>query len=480
MLAGGCTEEKKTDAEKLGTTAKKSRIFQPTGLGKPGGKDPAVKPVHLLDPVRLLGNSFYRKRLVHKLFNLVYPWSQPLVSFYRRTVLRNIKIVTVIGSLGKSTTCRAIAEVLGDHRLEGYGNHRASVIRNLVKHPPWSSWAVLEVGINGEGQMSGYASMLEPDIVVVTSIASEHILTFKSLERIRQEKSEMLRALSPDQTAVLNADDPNVAWMANRTQAQILTFGIENPADIKAEKVSISPPGGMEFEVSHHGDVLRLRIPFLGRHMVYPALAALAVASGQGINLKEAAEILEKTSPAKARMQAVELPSGAILIRDDYKATRESVWRALETLEEYPAERKILVLGGVSEITNQERYQFYRDLGKRIAQSSDFAVLHLQRNAFKKCQIGAKGASSQPKQLVRTSADPLSILDLLPSNLGKGDVLLIKGKTDYKVSRLALALMGRNVNCRLLSCRQTIISCEGCSMLENGWNGKQPIPFWKH
>jgi len=127
----------------------------------------------------------------------------------RRTLFRKVKIISAIGSLGKSSACRAIAVVVGDTKLEGFSNSTTSIVRNMLKHGRSSPYAVLETAIEGPGYMSGYASMLKPDIVVVTSIASEHILTFRSLENIRSEKSKMLLNLTSEKTAILNADDPN-------------------------------------------------------------------------------------------------------------------------------------------------------------------------------------------------------------------------------------------------------------------------------
>jgi len=72
-------------------------------------------------------------------------------------------------------------------------------------------------------------------------------------------------------------------------------------------------------------------------------------------------------------------------------------------------------------------------------------------------------------RLTRIKLDPLSILHLFPDDLGKGDVILIKGRPDYKISRLSLALMGIKVTCRLMSCPVTTSYCDDCSVLKRGW-----------
>jgi UDP-N-acetylmuramyl pentapeptide synthase len=426
----------------------------------------------IIKNIRLLKTPFGRKDITHSMLNHLYPLMRLVASLYRKTVLRKVKIISVIGSLGKSTACRAIADVVGDTKLKGYANYKNSIVRNMLKHGPSSPYAVLETAVGGPGLMAGYASMLRPDIVVVTSIASEHILTFGSLENTREEKADMLRTLPAGKTALLNADDPNVMWMAERTPAGIFTYGTSEGADLRAENIQISPPDGMEFDVSIEGKSYHLRIPLLGRHMIYPSLAALAVAKLEGLDIPETCRILQKLKPVEARMSTVVLPSGALLIRDDYKATRESVWRALETLKEYPAQRKFLILGGISEIFNRERYELYRELGSRIYGTADYVYLFLQKNSFRRCRIGAVEAGMDSERITRIKLDPLSVISLLPEDLGAGDIILIKGRTDYKISRLSLALMGKKVNCRLMSCSVTTSFCDDCSMLEKGWENE--------
>ncbi len=413
-----------------------------------------------------------RRTLGREFLNRLYPIVRPIAAVYRRTLLRRVKIISVIGSLGKSTACRAIAIVVRDTKLEGFSNNNTLIVLNMLKHRPSSPYAVLETAIKEPGYMAGYASMLKPDIVVVTSIASEHILTFGSLKNIRSEKSKMLLNLSPEKTAILNADDPNVMWMSTLTRARIITYGIHEKSCVHAKNIQINPPAGMECDVAINKKSYRLKIPWLGRHLIYPALAALAVAVAEGIDIPESCRNLEKLKTVEGRMQGVVLPSGAVLIRDDCKATRESVWSALETLSEYPAERKFLVLGGVSEILNNERYAFFRDLGSRISKAADYGYLHMNKHGFRCCRVGAAAGGMNRDRLTRIKLDPLSILHLLPDDLGKGDVILVKGRPDYRISRLSLALMEREVNCRIMSCPITTSFCDDCSMLKQGWQGR--------
>ena len=402
-----------------------------------------------------------------------WPVIRIFTTVYRRIVLRNVRVVAVIGSLGKSTTTRAVAAAIGHREPDGVSNALNALAFDLLNHSPWSSHAVLEAGINGPGFMKKWAAMLHPDIVVVTSIASDHILSFGTLENTRNEKAEMLRGLSPEKTAILNADDPNVMWMAGQTEARIVTCGFSDTADVRALNFEILPSGSMSFLIEAEGQFYPIRVSVLGRHMVFPILAAVAVALFEKKDLSETCRVLEKIHPQEGRMQTEKLASGAVLIRDDFKSNMESVQAALDTLKEYPAKRKILVLGGVSEIKNSDRYEYYRKLGKEIASSTDYSCLFLRKNNFRRCRNEAVAAGMDSEKIKRVGYDPLEAVSLLPAGLGDGDVILVKGRSEHRTARLSLHLMGRCVQCRLPSCH-IAVDCEKCELLEHG-SGNSPL-----
>lgn len=394
-----------------------------------------------------------------------WPLIKIFTTVYRRTVLRKVRAVVVIGSLGKSTTARAVALVLGHRQPDGVSNSRNALAFDLLSHLPKSRHAVVEAAASGPGTMRESTSMLHPDIVIVTSIASEHILSFGTLENTRGEKAEMLRSLSPGKTAILNADDPNVMWMSTQTSARIITCGFNDAADVRAEGLSFDSSGGMAFTIKTGGLSFPVKASVPGRHMVFPILAAVATAMVEGREISSVIASLEGIKAIEGRMQPVELASGALLIRDDFKSNRESVMSALETMKEIPARRRVLVLGGVSEIQSSDWYGFWRDMGKTIAGSADYAVLFLQKNSFRRCRNEAVAAGMNPENIVRSDGDPVSALPLLPQDLAEGDVILVKGRNDFRTSRLSLSLMGRKVKCRITGCRLAV-DCSECELLE--------------
>ena len=138
-----------------------------------------------------------------------------LASLYRRVWIPKCRIVVVVGSFGKSTTADMLARVLECPR--GKGNNQPQVALAMLRLKRRHSRAVFEVGISRKRQMWALAVMLRPEVVVVTSIGSEHCEKLGSLAATAAEKVRMVEALGRGGLAVLNRDDPNVMWMQSRT-----------------------------------------------------------------------------------------------------------------------------------------------------------------------------------------------------------------------------------------------------------------------
>jgi len=410
-----------------------------------------------------------RKQLLYRGYYSAWPLLRRGATFYRRTLGRKPRVVTVVGSFGKTTTARAVTAALGGKPppdiIPNAWNFLAHAILCLR---PQQQHKVIEVGISRKGQMQIYAGMIRPDITVVTCIGSEHNRSLGTLKVTRAEKSEMVRSLSTSGTAVLNGDDSDVRWMKRRTRARVVTFGLNEASDIRATNVMLDWPHGTRFELHTDGQIRNLRIRLIGRHMVYPILAAVGVALSEGFELDQILPGLEALPPTPGRLQPIRLASGGYLLRDEYKSSLETIETALDVLSQIPAKRRIVVLGDVSEPPGSQG-PIYRHIGKRIAEIASRAVI-LGRN-FQRYAAGATRAGFPRDALFDAGLSVLGAVHELQQTIGPGDVALIKGRDTQRLDRIALAIMGRKVKCDISFCNATLMRCDNCPMLERGWRG---------
>ena len=422
-------------------------------------------------PVLLRYPQMWRQRLLPSLANRTWWLTSRLASTYRRTVVRNTRVVAVVGSLGKSTTTRAVSAALGYHLPPWYQHSFKNVYNSVGLRifgvRPSDPHMVVEVGIREPGQMAPIAQMLQPDIVVVTSIMSEHQQYFGTLQVTRAEKSEMVRALPASGTAVLNGDDPNVLWMQDRTRARAVTFGFSKSNDIHAEEISLDWPKGMRFRLHAWGEARDVSIRLLGKHMVYPVLAAVAVARYEGLSLDQILPALKALLPTPARLQPVWLEDGTIVLRDDAKAGLESTEAALDLLSDIPAPRRGVVLGKLYDILGDPN-PVYFDLGRRVAGLAAFAVFVGADPAMEACIEGARRGGLPPDKITRVTSPFSDILPAVRRQMEPGDVILVKGVSSRRLGQISLLLEGRPVRCDRLDCTWGV-QCDHCPMLERGW-----------
>jgi UDP-N-acetylmuramyl pentapeptide synthase len=371
----------------------------------------------------------------------------------------------VVGSYGKTTTARAVAAALGRDPEALRGNYYSFVAAALLGIRPRDRHAVLEIGIERPGEMARYGRLVRPDVAVVTSIGSEHNPSLSNLQVTRAEKGAMVRALPPSGIAVLNGDDPNVVWMGSQTRAAVRTFGLDQGNDVRATDVAIEGPQGTRFKLHANGEARTVRVRLLGRHMVYSVLAAVTVALAEGVTLDSVLAALEALPPTPGRLQAVELPNGAFLIRDDFKSSLETIDAALDVLAEIPAERRIAVLGDVEWPPGRQGPTYAR-LGARLASVATRVVFVASER--RRYTAGARREGMASEAFVDAKRSVIRAIEVIQADLRPGDVVLIKGRSTQRLERIALALAGHRVGCELKRCN-ALARCEQCPMLERGW-----------
>lgn len=410
-----------------------------------------------------------RASLLEILNELGWPLLGPVAAFYRRRVARRVRIVAVVGSMGKTTTARATLAALGlPDRPAIEHNAQASVALALLRIRPHQKRNVLEIGIHHAGQMAEYADVVRPDVAVVTAIGSEHHTSLGTLETTRSEKAKIVETLPPGGLAVLNGDDPNVLWMMGRTRARVVTFGFGEGCDVRASGVQMDWPRGTRFTLHAGGREREVRTRLFGRHMVYPILAAAAVAQAEGVDLDAALARLERLRPTRARLQPVRLPSGAVVLRDDWKSVMETTEAFLDVLAEVPAGRRIVVLGMVTELARRTG-TIYQGVGERLARSASLVIFFGKGTFFRSLRVGAMRGGLPAEAVVHAGWSVCRAIEAIPKDLGPGDVVLLKGSHSQRLERIAAALQGRQVRCDRPHCFAHGIVCGDCPELSREW-----------
>jgi UDP-N-acetylmuramoyl-tripeptide--D-alanyl-D-alanine ligase len=342
----------------------------------------------------------------------------------------NLTVVGITGSLGKTTTKEVVAGVLSSRRqvFKSEGNLNSeiglpmTVLNGLHARDQPYEIAVLEMAMYQLGDIRLLARLARPWIGVVTSVLPIHLGRIGTIERIQQAKQELVEELPSNGVAVLNADDPRVAQMAEATSARVVRYGVSENADVRAEHIQSRGLGGVEFDLLNAGHSRRVQLPLLGTHSVYAALAATSVALEQGFSLTEAADALESLSPT-LRLLVVDGIKGSRIVDDSYNASPESVLAALNLLRELPGSRKIGVLGDMLELGSEEESSHMR-VGARAAEVLDLLIVYGPRSKTTAAAARRGGLSAEQVFEAESHAD---MIQRLREWLAPGDDVLVKG-----------------------------------------------------
>ncbi|MDQ3000924.1 MAG: UDP-N-acetylmuramoyl-tripeptide--D-alanyl-D-alanine ligase [Fibrobacterota bacterium] len=340
--------------------------------------------------------------------------------------------IAVTGSNGKTTTKDMIARVLSKVgptlSTQGNFNNHVGVPLTLFELKSAHRFAIIEMGTNHPGEIGPLSSCAKPSISVITNIGYSHLEHFGTKEKIREEKLTITAGFDPKGTLILNVDDPLLAEVRATSRQKLLTFGIDR-GQIRPADLTFNDEGCASFRIGR--TKFKLQVP--GRHNVYNALAAIAVATQLRIPKTLIAEGLYAFTASKNRMQVKRLP-GLTVLDDCYNANPSSMKSALQTLGGMRTTgRRVALLGDMLEL-GPEGESLHREMGRYLVEMG-VDELFTFGNLSRHINSGAR-----EKGLPRGRAHHFSDFDLMSEELMRflttGDVVLVKASRGMKLERV--------------------------------------------
>lgn len=293
-----------------------------------------------------------------------------LAALLYRMPAKNIRVIMVTGTNGKTTTCHMIAEIL---KAANYKVAMATTIdfqigaesrKNLSKMTTLSPfalqkfireavaagchWLVLETTSHAIVQERIWG--IKPKIAVLTNITHDHLDYHKTYEEYRATKAKIFLEA---EISIINLDDKSASYFLNLGLKKVITYGMEQKPDLLAKKIILEPTGSLFTVITPEGQVgINLKLP--GKFNIYNALAALSVAVEFHLNLELVRSALERVTGIPGRMENVDMgQSFAVII--DYAHTPDALEKIYETLSLSKRGRLISVLGACGDRDRSKR-----------------------------------------------------------------------------------------------------------------------------
>ncbi|MDT9339045.1 UDP-N-acetylmuramoyl-tripeptide--D-alanyl-D-alanine ligase [Trichodesmium erythraeum 21-75] len=354
----------------------------------------------------------------------------------------DIPVISVTGSVGKTTTKELIAEVLATQgkvmKTEANYNNEIGVAKTLLQLSNEENYAVVEMAMRGPGEIAELTHIANPTIGLITNVGTAHIGRLGSVEAIAEAKCELLREMSDSSIAILNYDNQRLIETAAKVwSGETFTYGLEggNLQGKLIDSQTINVEG------------VDLPLPLPGSHNASNYLAALAVLKvlhGKNIPAKTLFQSLTNNLFVQlpgSRARKYDLKNDIVILDESYNAGLESMIAALNLLAETPGQRHIAVLGTMKELGNKS-ILFHQQVGN-VVKNLNIDGLFILAD-FEEAKAMATGAASlQFIKVENITADNAhhNLAKYLQEFLQPGDRVLFKASHSVELNKVVELLI---------------------------------------
>ncbi|WP_150266275.1 UDP-N-acetylmuramoyl-L-alanyl-D-glutamate--2,6-diaminopimelate ligase [Paenibacillus tepidiphilus] len=280
-----------------------------------------------------------------------------------------MRMIGVTGTNGKTTTTYLIERIMEDHgiktgligtiqmRYDGQNfpmsgtTQEALELQRTLHDMTQKGVQCCVMEVSSHALEQGRVKGTDYRTAIFTNLTQDHLDYHHTMEEYRAAKglffSRLGNVISPwkeeRKYAVLNADDPASAYYSAQTAAEVITYGIDNKANVRASQISITSKGTF-FHVETFKGETDISLRMVGKFNVYNALAAITAALLEDVPLAEIKASLESVPGVAGRVEAVDAGQDFAVIVD-YAHTPDGLENVLKAVREFATARVLTVFG---------------------------------------------------------------------------------------------------------------------------------------
>ena len=409
-----------------------------------------------------------------------------------KLILRKYKphIIGITGSIGKTSSKEAVVTVLGNRfkvraSFKNYNNElglpltiigRESAGRSLagwlsvfakawklifIKDKDYPEILVLEMGVDRPGDMAYLCSIAAPEIGIETAVSYSHLEYFGSVNNIKKEKQVLIENVDNKGLSILNHDNEFTREMSEVSRAKVITYGLQDGADLQAQDVSYNfskgdyDLSGLHFKMNYEGSIVPVFMKnVLSEPAIYAALTGAAVGLYFGMNLVEIAGALNDFNLPVGRMNLLAGLNHTFIIDDTYNSSPEACIAALKVLGNIRISedgKKYAVLGDMMEIGDYTE-DGHKLVGQKVTELKiDYLITVGERANF--IAQGAKESGFAETNIFKFERTK-EAGEFLLSKINNGDVILVKGSQFMRMEKIVKVLIAEPERAKELLVRQ--------------------------
>lgn len=291
---------------------------------------------------------------------------------------RNLIVIGVTGSFGKTSTKNYLAGVLSEKYnvlvTPGNFNTLLGVIRTIREHlRPYHQVFIVEMGAKQSNDIKEICDLVHPTIGIVTAVGEMHLETFKTIENIQNTKFELINSLPANGLGVINNDSPYISSYNGITSpCKLIRYAVDGNGDYKATDVRYGA-SGVSFTLNG-GEQFCSRL--LGVGNLLNILAATAVADYLGVPVNKQKNAIARLQPVEHRL-SMKVSNGITVLDDAYNSNPQGAKMALGVLKSFTVSeenKRIVITPGFVEMGTRQA-EANKELGRTIAVSCDYAII---------------------------------------------------------------------------------------------------------
>ena len=355
--------------------------------------------------------------------------------------LFNGKVIAITGSSGKTSVKEILAELLNEQgetlATAGNFNNHIGAPLTLLRIGEEHKYAVIELGASAVGEIDYTASIVKPDISILTNAGSAHLEGFGSYENIVKAKGEIISSLGLDGVAILNADDPAFEhWQRVANPRKVCAFSLKQGAGADIWGVSISLfPDSSSFEWGWEGGRVAILLPLPGEHNIANALAAASAANLLGVAWNDIQKTLSELKSIKGRLELAKSQLGYTVINDTYNANPSSTKAALDVLAKSSGFR-VAVLGDMGEL-GVDVAELHKQVGQYAKDGRADALYAV--GEFAKDIVSGYGSGA------REFSSKQALVDVLMKDVREDATYLVKGSRSSAMETVVEEMLKQKV-----------------------------------
>lgn len=296
---------------------------------------------------------------------------------------KDLKIVGITGSYGKTTTKYIISSILSQKyntlMTPASYNTTLGVVRTINENlDPMHQVFVCEMGAKNIGDIKEICDIVHPQYGILTAVGPQHLETFKTIENVKKTKFELIDSLPADGWAFLNNEDENIK--GTHVDKNTVKYGLDDKSEYYAYNIKIEESGSVFDVHTPTEEITNIKTKLLGEHSILDIVGAVAVAQKLGLNQDEIKAGIRFLKPVPHRLELKRNPNGLTIIDDAYNSNIKGAKMAVKTLGNFQGKTRILVTPGIVDLGEFAK-QYNVEFGEEATKYCDYIILVGEKQA---------------------------------------------------------------------------------------------------